>query len=251
MSRFVSKLQRLSKSTAPPIGFRPSDKTEKATMLLIAGLSAGGSEDGKLLNGAEVDAALVFGPVANAAQVKQMLDDMKNVPCGIVVVGKDQEKLDDVLACSCDFAVFGVQVPIAALHKEGMGKFLLVESSLDWGSVKAINSLDVDGVFMDGKGIGSSITIGDLLAYRKFIELLEKPVVVILPCLLGAAELNDLWQLGVDGIVVPPGQPAKVMTELRKLINGLPRRARSRSSKVVAALPGPTALMAEEENDEV
>ena len=49
--------------------------------------------------------------------------------------------------------VLGLKTPLAVVDKEGIGKILTIESSLDHGMVRAINELPlvVDGVLVAGE----------------------------------------------------------------------------------------------------
>ena len=62
--------------------------------------------------------------------------------------------------------------------------------------------------------------------------------ITILPSLITDVELESLWKVGVDGIVVPPTQSAETLSELRRMIDSLPRGVRQRRDKVAdVALP--------------
>jgi hypothetical protein len=71
-----------------------------------------------------------------------------------------------------------------------------------------------------------------------------------LPSLVTKAELTSLWQAGVDGIVAPSIQSFEALTELKKMIGGLPRGARGRRGKVGVMLPHHGGDVAEEKDEE-
>lgn len=250
MSKIVDKLQSLSKSLASPIGFHPSVESKSSAMLLIAGLSGAEGKEAKIVADVNADAGLVLAQGFSTKTVKQMVEAVGDIPLGVFVKEISGEKLNELLVLGCDFVVFDIKVPAMVLHEEKIGKFLVIEPSLDWGFVRAINSLDVDGVLIGNGGENSFLAVEHLLIYRRFVELLEKPVMIILSSLVSGSELGSLWQAGVDGIVVPPGQPTKVLAELRKMINDLPRGARGRRGKVAVMLPGPGGVVATEESEE-
>jgi hypothetical protein len=251
MSKFVDKLQSLSKSSTTPIGFHPSiSKLKSTAMLLIAGLSGTKVNEAKIVADVNADAGLILEEGASARIVKQMVEAVGDIPLGVFVKDRREEKLDEIASLGCDFVVFDIGIPAAVLQKEEVGKFLMIEPSLDQGFVRAINSLDVDGVFISSGGEDSFVAVEHLLICRRFIEILEKPVIIALPSLVTKAELTSLWQAGVDGVVAPSGQSVETLAELEKMIGDLPGRARGRRAKAGVKLPHYGGFVAEEEDEE-
>jgi hypothetical protein len=251
MSKFVDKLQNLSKASTTPIGFRPSVWEPKTpAMLLIARLSGAQVKEAKTLADANADAGLLLSDGSNTKAVKQIVEAMGDVPLGVFVEGVSDEKINELVSCACDFMVFDIRIPAAVLHQEGAGKFLMIEPSLDQGFVRAINSLEVDGVFISSRRGDAFVAVEHLLVCRRFVELLEKPVIMVLPSSVTKAELTSLWQAGIDGIVAPSTQSVEALTELRELIDDLPRGARGRRTKAGVRLPHYGEPVAREEEDE-
>jgi hypothetical protein len=249
MSKFVDKLQSLSKSSTASIGFHPSAPELKSpAMLLIAGLSGTKVNEAKIV--ADVDAGLILDEGPSARIVRQMVEAVGDIPLGVFVKGMSKEKIDELASLGCDFVVFDIRIPAAVLHKEEVGKFLMIEPSLDQGFVRAINSLDVDGVFISSRDEDSFVAVEHLLICRRFVELLEKPVIMALPSLVTKAELTGLWQAGVDGVVAPSTQSVETLAELEKMIGDLPKGARGRRTKAGVKLPHYSGLVAGEEDEE-
>jgi len=251
MSKFVDKLQSLSKSSTTPIGFHPSvSELKSPAMLLIAGLSGTQVKEAKIVADVNTDAGLILNEDPSARIVRQMVEAVGDVPLGVFVKGMSEEKINELASLGCDFMVFDIKAAAAVLYKEEVGKFLMIEPSLDQGFVRAINSLEVDGVFITSRGGDAFVAVEHLLVCRRFVELLEKPVIMTLPSLVTKAELTSLWQAGVDGVVAPPAQSVEALAELKKMIGGLPRGARGRRAKAGVMLPQYGGLVAEEEEDE-
>jgi hypothetical protein len=253
MSKFVDKLQSLSKSSATPIGFHPSvSELKSLAMLLIAGLSGTQVKEAKIVADVNADAGLILSEGPSAKVVKQMVEAVGDVPVGVFVKGMSEEKINELASLGCDFVVFDIRIPASVLHKEGVGKFLMIEPSLDQGFVRAINSLEVDGVFISGRGGESFVAVEHLLVCRRFVELLEKPVMITLPSLVTKAELTSLRQAGVDGVVALPAQSVEALSELKKMISDLPRGARGRRTKAGVILPryGEGVAAEDEEQEE-
>jgi hypothetical protein len=251
MSKFVDKLQSLSKSSTTPIGFHPSvSELKKPAMLLIAELSGTKVDEAKIVADVNADAGLILSEDPGARIVKQMVEAVGDIPLGVFVKGMSEEKINELASLGCDFVVFDIRISAAVLHKDKVGKFLMIEPSLDQGFVRAINSLEVDGVFISSRGEDSFVAVEHLLVCRRFVELLDKPVIMALPSLVTKAELTSLWQVGVDGVVIPSTQSVEAFTELKKMISDLPRGARGRREKAGVKLPHYGGLVASEEDEE-
>jgi hypothetical protein len=250
MSKFVDKLRSLAKSSTTPIGFHPSASESKGpAMLLIAGLSGTKVNEAKIVADVNADAGLILSEGPSARIVKQFVEAAGDVPLGVFVKGMSEEKINELTSLGCDFVVFDIKIPATVLHKDKVGKFLMIEPSLDQGFVRAINSLEVDGVFIS-KGGDSFVAVEHLLVCQRFVELLEKPVIMTLPSLVTKAELTSLWQAGVNGVVTPSTQLVEALAALKKMIGDLPRGARGRRAKAAVKLPNYGGFVTKEDEDE-
>ena len=251
MSKFVDKLQNLFRSPASPIGFRSSvNESNVPAMLLIAGMSRTDVKDIGVAVSHEVDAGLILTQDFNTEMVKQTIKAAGDVPVGILLKDVSGEKLHQLLDSGCDFLVLDTKMPATALRAEGMGKFLAIGLSLDSGLVRAINNLDVDGVFLISDG-DSFTTVEHLLIYRRFSELLDKPLIAMLPSPVDTDVLSNLREAGISGVVVPATQPSEAFVELRKLIDSLPKEVKHKRGRASVTLPQCTDITdVEEEEDE-
>ena len=250
MSKFVDKLQRLSRSSTSSMGFHPAaSEAKSSSMLLIAGLSGADAKETKIVVDSNADAGLILRQTLNIEDIRQVAGAIGDIPLGILAKDVGKQELGKLVDSSCDFVVFDIKMPAIALREEGIGRFLMIAPSLDQGLVKAINDLDVDGVFIS-RGEESFITVEHLLICHRFCELLDKPVIITLPSLVTGVELGNLWQTGIDGIVAPQEQPIEALAELRKMIDDLPRGAKRRRGKLGVILPHYGGGIATEEDEE-
>ena len=251
MSKFADKLRSLSKSSTAPIGFHPTvSEVRSPTMSLIVGLSGTQVKEAKTVADVDADAGLIVSEGTGAKAVRQVVEAVGNVPLGVLVKGMSEKEIDELVSSGCDFVVFDIRVAAAVLGNKEMGKFLMIEPSLDQGLVRAINNLEVDGVFIS-RDEGSVMTVGHLLVCRRLVELLEKPVIMALPSLVTKDELISLWQAGVDGVVAPSGQSTDTLANFKRMIGDLPRRVRGRRTNAGVLLPHYGGdLAAEEDEDE-
>ena len=254
MSKFVDKLRSMSKSSTTPIGFRSSTSVSKrSAMLLIAGLFSTQVKEAEIVADVNADAGLILRQSLNIKIVRQMVEAAGDIPLGVFVRGMGNEEINGLEGLGCDFAVFDIKAATTVLQKESMGRFLMIEPSLDQGLARAINSLAIDGVFISSGSGDSFVAIEHLLVCRRFVELLEKPVMTTLPSLVTKAELINLWQAGVNGIVVTSTQSVEALAELKKMTGELPIGPRGHRNKVGVILPhysGGVAKEAEEEQEE-
>ena len=253
MSKLVDKLQQLSESSVPSIGFHPTVHESKGSaMLLMVGLSGADVKEAKVAVDINADAVLMLNQSFNTKLIKQIVEAVGDIPLGVFVKGISEKKMSKLTSSGCDFIVFDVKMPAIALQEETIGKFLMVEPSLEPGLLRTINSLDVDGVFIN-RGEESFVTVEHLLICQRFCELLSKPLVVILPSSVTSAELSNLWQIGIDCVVTPPAQSEETLAELRRMIDNLPKEAKRRRGKAGVILPhygGDVTLEEEEEEEE-
>jgi len=252
MSKFAHKLQSLSKSSTAPIGFHLAvPEVKSPTMLLIVRLSGTQVKEAKIMADVGADAGLIVSEGTSAKIIGQVVEAADNVPLGVFVRGMSQKEIDELASLRCDFVVFDIRGAAAILRKTEVGKFLMIDCSLDQGLVRAINSFEIDGVFISS-GADSVMAVEHLLVCRRFVELLEKPVIMTLPSLATKGELINLWEAGVNGVVAPSTQSAEALIELKRMIGDLPRGARGRRAKAGVVLPryGGDVVGEEDEQEE-
>jgi hypothetical protein len=250
MSRFADKLQNLSKSSAAPIGFHPAvSEVRSPAMLLIVGLSGTEVKEAKIVADVNAAAGLIVSEGTSAKTIGQVVEAVGNVPVGVLVRGMSEREIDELAGLGCDFVVFDIKGAAAILGIKEVGKFLMIEPSLDQGLVRAINSFEVDGVFISSGG-ESVMAVEHLLVCRRFVELLEKPVVMTLPSLPTRDELTSLWQAGADGVIASSTLSAEAWVELKSMIGDLPRGARGRRARAGVVLPHYGGGVAEEEDEQ-
>ena len=236
MSKFTDKLQRIYRSSAPSIGFRKSAEAGNPPLLIIANLTKASVTEAKAIAGADIDAGIISSESLDARSFGQLVTAIGDIPLGLLLESANQEEIAKFVDLGCDFVILGLKTPLEVVKKEGIGKILKIEPSLDHGLVRAINELQlpVDGVLVTGEE--SSVTIERLLVCQRFAELLDKPLLVTLGSSVTGGQLGSLCEAGVNGLVLPEGLPVEAFAELRKTIGSLPRVAK-RKAKGAALLP--------------
>jgi hypothetical protein len=179
-----------------------------------------------------------------------MVEAAGDIPLGVFVGGTGEEQTNELVSSGCDFLVLDIKAAASILQKELVGKFLMVEPSLDHGFARAINSLEIDGVFLSSQGRDSFVAVEHLLVCRRFVELLEKPVMLTLASHVTKAELTSLSQCGVEGVVALPTESAQALAELKKTIDDLPTGLRAGRGGEGVILPRHGGVVAGEEDEE-
>ena len=250
MSKFADKLRSLSKSSSAPIGFHPAVSEAKGpSMLLIVGLSETRVKEARAVADIAADAVLMVSEGTGAKTVRQVVETVGSVPLGVLVKGMREKEIAELVSLGCDFVVFDIGEAAAILSRKEVGKFLMIEPSLDQGLVRAINRFEVDGVLIGGGG-DSVMTVERLLVCRRLVELLEKPVVMMLPSVVTKEELTGLWLAGVDGVVSASTQSTEAVTELKKMLGDLPRRAGNMRATAGVMLPRLGRDVVDEEDEQ-
>ena len=251
MSKFVVKLHNLANSSNAPIGFRHSIPEAKSpTMLLVARLFGAKLSEAKIIADSNANAGLIWDEGLSNKIVGQMVKALRDIPLGVYVRGTGEQKMDELVSLGCDFVVLDISIPASVLQKEDVGKFLMMKPSLDQGLARAINSLAIDGVFISGESEDSIVAVEHLLVCRRFVEILEKPVIMVLPSFITKAELAALRETGVVGLVAGSRQSSETLRELGAMINELPEKPEGRRAKADVKLPQYGGSVSGEEDEE-
>ena len=259
MSKFIDRLNQISRVAPQPIGFRAgASVSAKPKMLLVASL-AGADVDQLAERVAGADAGLIA--IAKASLAAKTFTRVTQAAPKIIWGGwlKDIAVKDvaPMAKAGGDFVVFpAATTPISIAQNKELGKVLEVEASLGEGLLRAAGELPVDAVLING-GKKDSLTWHHLMLFQRFAELLVKPLLVSVPAEVTAEELPSLWEAGVDGVVIEVGvgQAVDRIKNLREIIDKLTFPPQRKRKKAEALLPrvvpvAETAAEEEEEGDE-
>lgn len=247
MSKFIDRLNRLSKAEPQPIGFRTRQHdSSKSKIQLVAGLA---QEDISHLTEYAVGADAVLlvvsqGEPISVTKPESGLKVRDEVPWGLWIADGAGEVAKD-----CDFIVFSAdKTPLTAFENGEVGRVLAVESSLSDVMLRTLNDLPVDAVFLTHEPDGGSLTWQDLMLVRRFAGVLTKPFLVAVPSSITGSELQALWKAGVHGVVVEVS--AKSGTgELRKVIDATEFPIVRKAARPEALLPRISEAAATEEDE--
>jgi hypothetical protein len=238
MSKFTTKLERIYRSAAPPMGFRKSiDDTDIPSIALIADLTKATAKKAKGITVDKIDAAIINSSNTDSSNFKEIAAAVGDLPLGLLISEDSKpEEIRLTIKLNWDFLLFGLHTPLDLISKESKGKILIVEPSLSPTLVRAINELNfpVDAVLTINPD--SSITMRFLLTCQLFTSLLNKPLLVSTLLSADNDELINLHAAGIKGLLLPTVSSQKLITEVKKQISELPKTVK-RKSGTGAVLP--------------
>jgi hypothetical protein len=259
MSKFIERLTKLSNGERQAMGFTNRQAASlKAKIQVIAGLDA---EDAGKLTGKIAGADVLLLKISGAAKGAEIVRTMSSVSSDIIrgawLLGDSgNADIKPLTESGCDFIVFSAaDAPMTVGKKfKDTGKILAVESSLSEGLLRTLNGLAVDAVLVTGEKDKRTLTVEQLMIFRRFADFLNKPLLVSVPSEVTIDELETLWESGINGVVIEVTQklPEDRLTDLRKEIDSFEfpsRRSRGGGALVPRANQQP-ARSHDDDDDE-
>ena len=233
------------------MGFRAAAMApSKPRMLLVAVVPGGEAEHpADIVAGADAGLLSMAKLGSGAKALEQMSQAVPDIPWGgwLKEIGKE-----GVGKVGGDFIVFPAEkAALAMLDDKETGKILEVEPWLEPGLLKAIDSLPVDAVLIAAED-KQFLTWHHLMLFQRCVNILSKPLLVLVPPEVTAGELGALWEAGVRGVVVKAGEEGLV-AGIRQMLDELPVPSAGKKNKAGPLLPrmgGETGIASEEEEEE-
>jgi len=260
MSKFIDRLNRMAQTTPYPIGFKQVHMTsEKPRMLLVASLAQAHCDNvADYMAGADAGLLPIPELSSGAKEIQEMSQLVPAIPWGGWLRGTNRRETKPMVKAGCDFVVFpATDTFLAVPQDDKAGKILEVEASLREGLLGTVNELPVDAVLIASEpGEGYSITWHHLMLFQRFADLLTKPLLVSVPPTVTANELEVLWEIGVDSVIIEVGgdRPPARLKELRQAVDKLtfpPQRKRGRAEVLLPRISGSTEMVTEEEEEDL
>ncbi len=254
MSKFIDKLNRVSKTAPAPLGFGAFRAAlPRPKMQLVASLAQAKIDSlADYIAGADAGLLRIPDFSSGAKSLQKMSQTVPDIPWGGWLGAGDEKGLNQLVNSGCDFVVFpAASTPLALVQDTRLGKILELEPSLTEGVVRTVNDLSVDAVLITNEhGKGHFLTWRHLMLFQRFAELLTKPLLVSIPSDVTVSELQALWRAGVEGVITEVEPPNK-LDGLRKAIDKLEFPSR-KQKKIEALLPymGGEKKTADEEEEE-
>lgn len=243
MSKFIDKLNQVSRAAPQPVGFKTMQPvSSKPKILLVASLAQANVEDlADYVAGADAGLLPISELSSGVKTLQKISQVVPDIPWGGWLKGSGRGEIKRVVKAGCDFMVFpAANTSLAIFQGDGVGRILEVEASLSEGMLRTVNELPVDAVLVAGEQRkGYSLTWHHLMLFKRFADLLTKPLLASVPSNVTTSELQALWEAGVNGVVVEVGvgQPAGRLKELRRIVNKLVPPSPRKPGKAEALLP--------------
>jgi hypothetical protein len=244
MSRLIDELNSVAKAASQPIGFKTARPAPSEPRILLIASMAKIEDTAHLaerVDGANAVLLRLTKSDLTASKLQNIVASVPYVSWGGWLDDIDAKRAEALVKAGCDFMVFTASNPVVATPQDDkVGRILQVEVSLGDGLLRAINDLAVDAVLSGNiYEAGESMAWHHLMLFQHLANLLTKPLLVPVPANVTASELKDLWEVGVDGVVVEAstGRPVGKLRELRQAIDKLPPRSSRKRGKAEALLP--------------
>lgn len=252
MSKLLTRLENLSKETGESIGFKATVQRHKGIpMLFIAALPKIDANLAQKL-GEATDVLLV--PVNDLEKelsaLKSLAQAAKELTWGVQLKGNGS--VADLQELGADFVVFEPEnMAASVLQMEEMGKVAEILPSLSEGLISSMEELPIDAVLMSSST--NFISVHQMMTFRWITDLVCKPLLIVLPGYLSADDLSNLWDAGVQGVVVPVKVAADIdkLLELRKALSDMPlKRTNSKFSPLLPHLGSSSSSFDDDEDEE-
>ena len=246
MSKLIDKLEKLSRGTPMSLGFGAASRGEKPPAMALLGMLSSSRQlaqkastlakigaDGVLFQGIDVD------KVAN-----ELAESLGDVPWGIKVDGLNDEQASYYKEKGCDFLAFGPEnALLGALADEDTGYILCIQPDMDERSLRALEDVPVDVIFLSADSITLPLTLQQVITLSSIRGMFGKFFMLEVPGTPSSKELEGLRDLGVDGLVVDAGAlSARELEDLKGSLSNLPKKQQDKTTRRPAALLPRTVL---------
>lgn len=259
MSKFIEKLEAISRKESSPIGFGARAAAQKSgSMLVVAALTNTDPAAAQVAEQGGADAALI--PLGILHREREGLEATMRVftsgPRGVLVDYATAEEAAELNEMDLDFLVFRAdRTPAAVLGLENMGKVLEIDTSLSDSHIRATDAMAVDAMLVSeymGHGIAYNVDL--VLVLARLAMLTQKPILLLAPTVPSADELKSFRDAGVKALLLAVDAETRPedISSLKKAIEDLPPPARGKRRHAEALLPLPQqrALEPPEEEEE-
>jgi hypothetical protein len=232
MSKFIDKLNRLTRAETSSLGFMREQSARPGRKIqLVASLPEESAGD---VTGAD---AVLIGISGKGTDGESLPEIPGDIPWGGWLHG-EQKKLKRLTETGCDFVVFPAGTPLATVEDTGLGRILEIDPEIGDSLLRAVNELPVDAVLVSGKPGEGSLTWQDLMLCQRIASFLNKPLLACTKTTVTGSELEALWGAGVNAVVVE-AKTKDGVSKIRKIIDKTEFASMRKREKVEPVLKQP------------
>ena len=248
MNRFGDTLRKALNTTPPALGFRPAAPA-RPRMVLVAGLNELSDEPESWIRGAD---AAIFGTNIKVRELKGVAKTL-GMPWGVWLDGSPQAA-KQAESAGADFLAFDPAKTALDTAGEDAGKVMAIEASFENSLLHSLGELPIEAVILR-RDPQNALTWLDLMHFRRFADIIAKPLLVPLAPDAAPALFKALWEAGVDGVIVEALAAGEIQ-KLRRSMDALDLPARRKWLRVrplvplITQSPGPIQREEEEQDEE-
>jgi hypothetical protein len=232
MSKFIEKLKNHTQITPAPLGFGKAPVQEKPRILLAAYIT-----DADVKNLADcVSGADVAVLALDSLNSMEVLLKLSKIASEILWGGwlkNTQPEKTETKKITADFLIFSPQTSLFETPAK-LGRILEIDTAITDTQLRAIDDLPVEAVLFTIKP--EKMSWQYLITLQRLDNLLVKPLLAVVSSDVTVTELQTIWSVGVDGVVIEAktGGKLKILKEeIEKAAFPLPRK----SKKVDVMIP--------------
>ena len=215
MSKLADKIRKATRLSSQALGFGAVKASSEATMVLV-GLAKDAASAGELATrGADV---VIIGSRGAPAAATKPGD---GVVTGAWIAGSADNESSTYREAGFDFVVFSVDAAATSLLDENVGYVIALPDDLTDNDLRTLEAFQLDAV--DVGSIDGPMTVRRQIGLRRVHATTRKPLMATVTAAIGATELQALRDTNVIVVAI---EGAVNVERLRKLIDGLPVRAR-------------------------
>lgn len=241
-SKLVHQLRIAARLETTAIGFTSvGSRGPRPRLVLVARITGEEKQIAGLVKGADAVFVDTSQEEVNDKIIKQLARSKPNLPFGCWLGNNTGSKTD--------FNVLNLDTDMATLKNCSNGRVLQVEPEIEDRYLRQLDELPVDAVMMDpGDSRPFQLSLHKYMQCRRMAAALTRPFMVHISSSAGSSDLADLWEYGVDGVVVDVNSAQTgTINGFRLAIDKLGLEVRRRKIRLTPILPGSSASAAQPE----
>lgn len=231
MSKFIDYLSSIGDPAPIPMGFGPvRSKERQPSILLIGSIQLSKLANKPQSASVPVDSVIIEATEFEEDRLDKAISEIGDTPWGVRTGDLIDGQLDILIAKGCDFVVFGLeQTNMSLFDHDGLGKIVAIDAGIEKDCGRAIDTLPIDAVIIEGVNLPKKLSVDDLLNISKDRTLLG------LPCLLSGnrniedEEIKILRDMQISGIINSLGNKRRIQKTI-SFIDSLAPQKRAQPS---------------------
>ncbi|MPZ22448.1 MAG: hypothetical protein GEU28_02665 [Dehalococcoidia bacterium] len=234
MNKLRDRIRKATSVAPAPLGFGAQSRKKESSLLLLA-------------RGEKYSAVAQYidGFMATSAKSKPGKEVTDRLVAG-TTIDDGRDAVRAAAAAGYDFVVVSEDAPASALLEEDVAYLMPAPVDASDALLRALEPMALDGLLVAPK---ASITVREQLELVRLAAFARKPLFVSLDSVPESADIEVLREVGTVALLLDASRPAADFEALRRLIDELPARRRSRERDSIAATIPSSAPASDDEHD--